>query len=327
MEIEHVARIRLAARRAAQDQRHLPVRRRLLGQVVVDAEGGLPLLVHEVLGDGAARVRGDELQRRRVRRRRDDHDRIVHRAGALEPLHDRRHGRALLPDRHVDTDDAGALLVDDRVDRDRGLAGAAVADDELTLSAADRDHRVDRLDTGLQRLLHRLPHDDARRDHLHRAARAGLDRPAAVHRLAERVDDPAKHRVAGRHIEQPARGADLVALLEPEVVAHDRGADIVLLEVEHQPVHRLAGLRRGELEHLSRDRFPESVDPGDAVLDLERGPDLGGIRLGQIRRLDLAKQDVLDFAGPEDGIGRHVAINPARMRGSSEACEIYHKAR
>ena len=47
-------------------------------------------------------------------------------------------------------------LVDDRVDRDRGLAGLPVTDDQLALATADRRHRVDRLDAGLQRLLHRL---------------------------------------------------------------------------------------------------------------------------------------------------------------------------
>ena len=39
-------------------------------------------------------------------------------------------GRALA-DGDIDADHVGALLVDDRVDRDRRLAGRAVADDEL----------------------------------------------------------------------------------------------------------------------------------------------------------------------------------------------------
>ena len=95
--------------------------------------------------------------------RGDDDDRVLHRAGLLQPLDDGGDGGRLLADGDVDADDALPLLVDDRVDRDRGLAGAAVADDQLALAAADRDHRVDRLDAGLQRLLHRLAHDDAGR--------------------------------------------------------------------------------------------------------------------------------------------------------------------
>ena len=80
---------------------------------------------------------------------------------------DRRHA---LADRDVDRDDVRVLVVDDRVDRDRRLAGLAVADDQLALAAADRDHRVDRLQAGLHRLLHRLALDDARGLELGRAA-------------------------------------------------------------------------------------------------------------------------------------------------------------
>src|ERR1700676_2307727 len=57
----------------------------------------------------------------------------------------------VLPDRHIDADDPGVILVDDRVDGDRGLPGLAITDDQLALTAADRDHRVDGFETGLQR--------------------------------------------------------------------------------------------------------------------------------------------------------------------------------
>src|SRR6185369_8943512 len=92
-----------------------------------------------------------------------------------------------LADGHVDAGDALPLLVDDRVDGDGGLAGAAVADDQLALSAADRDHRVDGLDAGLQRLLHGLANDDARRLTLDLARVACLDLALAVDRAAERI--------------------------------------------------------------------------------------------------------------------------------------------
>src|SRR5947208_16994600 len=49
--------IRLAARRPAQHQRQLAVGSRLLGEVVVNAQRRLFLLVHEVLGHGTAGVR------------------------------------------------------------------------------------------------------------------------------------------------------------------------------------------------------------------------------------------------------------------------------
>ena len=75
--------------------------------------------------------------------------------------------RLLLADRDVDANRADgspalpsfglvdARLVDDRVDGDGRLAGGAVADDQLALAAADRNHRVDRHDAGLHRLADR----------------------------------------------------------------------------------------------------------------------------------------------------------------------------
>ena len=124
--------------------------------------------VAEVLAHRAAGVRRDVLHRRRIGRRGRDDDGVLHGAVVLERLHHLRHGRALLADRDVDADDVAALLVDDRVERDGGLAGLAVADDQLALAAADRDHRVDGLDAGLQRLFHRLAVDDAGREALDR---------------------------------------------------------------------------------------------------------------------------------------------------------------
>jgi hypothetical protein len=69
------------------------------------------------------------------------------------------------------------------------LSGLAVADDQLALDAADRDHRVDGFDTGLERLFHGGSIDDAGRDALDRHEVSRLDRALAVQGLAERVHD------------------------------------------------------------------------------------------------------------------------------------------
>src|SRR5919107_539358 len=104
----------LIAGRAAQEERHLPVRVRVLGEVVVDRQRVLAL-PEEVLADRRARVRGEELDRRGLVGGGGDDDRVVHRARVLERLRDADHGRHALPDRDVDRDDAGVLVVDDRV--------------------------------------------------------------------------------------------------------------------------------------------------------------------------------------------------------------------
>src|SRR5690606_7806450 len=120
----------------------------LLGQVVVDDQRVFAA-VAEVLAHGAAGVGGDVLHRGRLGRRGGDHRGVGHRAVFLELAHDVGDGRVLLADGDVDALNAAVLLVDDRVDGDGGLAGLAVADDQLTLAAADRDHRVDGLVAGL----------------------------------------------------------------------------------------------------------------------------------------------------------------------------------
>src|SRR5579885_3563663 len=74
-----------------------------------------------------------------------------------------RQRRALLPDAAVNANHVAALLVDDRVQNDRGLSGLAVADDQLPLPAPNRNHRIDGLNARLQRLPHRLPVQNPRR--------------------------------------------------------------------------------------------------------------------------------------------------------------------
>ena len=112
---------------------------------------------------------------------------------------------AFLADRDVHADQVLAFLVDDRIDGDGGLAGLPVADDELALAAADRHHRVDRLEAGLHRLRHRFARDHARRDFFDDVGHLGVDRSLAVDRLAERVDHAADQLGPDRHFENAAR--------------------------------------------------------------------------------------------------------------------------
>ena len=133
VQVEDVAGVGLAAGRAAQQQRHLAVRLGLLRQVVVHDQRVLAVL-HPVLAHRAAGVRGEVLERRGVGRGRRDDDRVVQRAVLGEDVDRVRDRRALLTDGDVDALHALTLLVQDRVDADRRLAGLAVADDELALA-------------------------------------------------------------------------------------------------------------------------------------------------------------------------------------------------
>ena len=163
VQVEHVARVGLAARRAAQQQRDRAVGLGLLGQVVEHDQHVLAV-VHPVLGDGRTGVRRKPFEAGGVGSRCGDDGGVVHRAALFERLPHAGDRGALLADRHVHAAHlllwvAGLpvlALVEDGVDADRGLAGLAVADDQLALAAADRGLRVDGLDAGLQRLAHAL---------------------------------------------------------------------------------------------------------------------------------------------------------------------------
>ena len=109
-----------------------------------------------------------------------------------------------------------ARLIDHRVHADGRLARRTVADDQLALAAANRNHRVNRHDAGLHRLADGFAPDDAGRDFFHRIKGVSLDRPFAVNRLAERVHHAAEQSLAHGHGEQLAGRLDLLAFVDAE---------------------------------------------------------------------------------------------------------------
>ena len=217
------------------------------------------------------------------------------------------------PDRDVDRDQVGVLVVDDRVDRDRRLAGLAVADDQLALAAADRDHRVDRLEAGLHRLLHRLALDHAGGLELGRARLGRLDLALAVERVAERVDDAAQQRLADRDVEQALGALDRVALDDVLPRAEQHRADVVGLEAEGEAGHVVR-----QLEHLERHAVLQAVDARDAVGDRQHGADLGQVRLVGVEPLDAALEDGGDLVWLDlHGAGSWLLGEGSRRRGRS----------
>ncbi len=296
MQVEDVARVCLAAGRAAQQQRHLPVGVGVLGEVVVHAQRVLAV-VEEVLGHRTAGVRRHELDRRSLVRGRGHDDRVLHRAVILERLRERHNRRHALTDRHVHRHHTGVLVVDDRVDRDRGLAGLPVADDQLALATPDRDHRVDRLQPDLHRFGHRLALHDAGRLELGRARLRSPDIALAVERAAERIDDPPQQLLAHRNIKQPSGALDGVALRDALPLAKEDRTHVVGLEVQRKP-----GDPMRQLEHLKRHAALQTVQPRDAVSDRQHRPNLGQLGRAAVETLNTALQN----AGYLIGIDLHL---------------------
>ena len=112
-----------------------------------------------------------------------------------QQLGDLRHGAGLLADGHVDADHILPLLVQDGVDGDSGLAGLAVADDQLTLAPADGEHGVDGQNARLHGGVHRLTVNNAGRRALDHAVFVHGDVSAAVDGRAQGVHHAANHAV------------------------------------------------------------------------------------------------------------------------------------
>ena len=222
--------------------------------------------------------------------------------------------RALLADGDVDAADLllrvarGPVLalVQDRVDRDRGLAGLAVADDQLALATADRGHRVDGLDAGLHRLGDRLTLDDRGGLQFEDAALGALDRAEAVERVAERVDDATEVGVADRDREDLAGAADLHALLDAGEVTEDDDADLADVEVLGEAADAVL-----ELEKLVGHRRGQALDAGDAVAGLDHSADLVAGRGVRGVTRDEALQRVPDLLRPDRQLG-HLRVLPLR---------------
>ena len=136
-------------------------------------------------------------------------------------LDDAGNGGCFLPDGYVDANEILAFLVENGVDDDGGLAGLPVADDQLSLTAADGNRGIYGPQAGLQRLRHRLPVDHPGGLALNRQGLARLDFTLAVERLSEGIDNPSQQLLAHRHLDDASGASDLVALHDRSRVAQD----------------------------------------------------------------------------------------------------------
>ena len=140
----------------------------------------------------------------------------------------------------------------------------------------------------------RLADDDARGDPLDGrgslVARSGPCRRAAGR--AGRRRGRAAPAPTGTSTTRPVVLTVSPSLIARRVAEDDR-ADRLLLEVEGHAHHAA-----GELEQLRRERAGEPVDLGDAVADLDDGPDAAGLDAG-VERVDRGLDDAGDLVGTD----------------------------
>src|SRR6185369_4293611 len=226
--------------------------------------------------------RRQELQRGRFRGGGGDDDGVFQGAVVFQGLHELRDGRALLADGDVDaiellrfvTAGVHRLLVQNGVESDGGLAGLAIADDQLTLATSDRHQAVDGLEAGLHRLMHRLTRDDAGGLHFDALALDIDQRTLAVDRIAETVDHATEQAAADRNVDDGTGTLDGIAFLDGAVVAKNHDTDIVGLEVQRHTTDTT-----GEFDHLTGLDIVQTMHAGNAVADRQHLADFGNVGL------------------------------------------------
>ena len=242
VQIEDIAGVSLTARRAAEQQGDGTVCHRVLGEVIVDDEDALALR-HEILGQSRTGVRCDVLQRGAVGSGSRHDGGVAHGTVLLQVFGHAGDGRSLLTDGDVDAEHAGVLLVQDGIGGDRGLAGLAVADDQLTLTAANGEHGVDGEDAGVERRIHALALEDAGGLLLDGVVAHSLDGAFAVDGLAQRVDDAAKEAVAHRDAGALAAAGDHGADADGLSAVEEHDAQTARLDALH---HALGAILEGD---------------------------------------------------------------------------------
>ena len=132
-----------------------------------------------------------------LRRSGGNDNAVLHGIVLLERLDELCDGGPLLANSHVDTVELHLLvvtlvpsvLVQHGVESDGCLSSLTIADNQFTLSTANRYHGVDRFETGLHWLVDGAAGKDTGCLHLGTALLGGLDWAFAVDWVAESVDD------------------------------------------------------------------------------------------------------------------------------------------
>ena len=117
-------------------------------------------LLHPEFSDGAAGKGRQMLKSGQGAGLGDKDGGVLHGAIAAQCFYGIDNSRTFLPNEHIDTVDIPAPLVDDRVDGYRASAQPFITDQQLALSLADRDERVDNLDAGIEWFMHKITRHD-----------------------------------------------------------------------------------------------------------------------------------------------------------------------
>ena len=279
VQIEDVARICLTSWWTVKCQRHLTVCHRLLGKIVVDdknVSSGMLLIrgvavlivIHKVLTNGSAGHRSNILHRGRICCSSCNDNGLIQNSMACKGFLDCRNRRCLLADSYVNTNHIGLCLIDNGVNCDGGFSRFAVTNDQLSLSASDRNHCINREKTRLNRLIYRLTLHNARSLKLNGTTMCCMDRTQSVNRLTEGVNNAPEHVVVNGNVHDMAGCTTFVSFSNVRDVTKQNGADFSLIQVLREAIYRVTCRRAGKLQQLTGHGGSKTSNASNTVCNL-----------------------------------------------------------
>ena len=259
--------------------------------------------VHPVLTNGRTGVRSKVLETCGVRCRSSHDGGVLHCASVLEcALYSSNRG-TLLADSNVDAANllvgvAGlpvSLLVDDGVDRDSGLTGLTVTNDELTLSTTNGDHGVNSLDTGLHGLVHRLTLHNARSLELESTTALNLlDVTETIDGVTQWVNHATEVAFANGNGENLASAGYFHTFHDAGELTEDNNTDLVLVEVQGETKSAIC-----EADELVSHHTGQALNVCDTVGCVDDVANFGLRSLGGLVGRNEVLESVADLVGAD----------------------------
>ncbi|EJX07230.1 hypothetical protein EVA_04658 [gut metagenome] len=268
MQIENVTRISLSSRGTTNQQRQCTISHCMLGQVIINDEG-IFTLTHEIFSNGTARIRSNVLHGSHFAGGSTHNHSIIHGTVLFQSVYQLSNGGLFLADGHINAEHTLALLVDDGIGSNHSLTGLAVANNQFTLTAANRNHAVNCFDTGLKRHRNALALDDAGSWALDGAILLCINGTLTVDGLAQSIHNAANHGLAYRNAHNLAGTLHNAALFQANVTAQQNNGNAVLFQVL---CHTVCAVLK--LHQLTAHAVFKTHSAGNAVTDQNNGTSL-----------------------------------------------------
>src|SRR5262249_10239528 len=185
------------------------------------------------------------------------------------------------------------LLIENGIERNCGLSGLTVSDDQLALATSNRDQRVNGFQTGGHRLVHRFVRNNPGGFPIDARSFLKLYRTLPINRISESVNHATKQALAYRYVDNRASAFDRLTFLDFTVVAKNNDANIINFKIERHAAHAVF-----EFNQLAGLYMVEAVNACDAVTDGKHVANFG--YLGFLTKVfDLLFQNGGNFCGAD----------------------------